>query len=360
MKKLLLKTMAAGAFLMLASNASAQNHDFAGSYLMSNFYMDYVTEDYSMDDLPLVINNDNVVENFANYTPFSTIFGEVDGNEFTLTSEDEQLILDIDWDTFHYIILNGETFGDDYEYEPVTLSYDPESDSYQLNSWMLWEYDPFVGTYEKIGYCMVFDVYPGEPMEEIDYTGEYMVSGMKTLYVDGVAQEPKEDTFSMSIQPDGTGLYEFTNFAGYKVGYVPKGWLGVYGAVYGTDIELQGTDIELNENGDGIKLAGPFVDYDDMYTVTIFFNDPEAGIVSDFDVWRMEGGEPVELLAKWSNLTFAKEGTGSIKSLQEEENDNDLEAPVFYDLQGRKIQNPTNGIFILKQGDKTKKVLIRK
>lgn len=362
MKKSLLVTFAVSVMMIGTAAANAQNHEFAGSYVMNNFYVDYITEDMSMDDLPLVINEENQVTNFANYTPITTITGEVEGNEFTLTTEDEHMILDIDWDTFHYLILNGETFGDEYEYAPITLSYNPETESYEMSSWMLWDYDLFNGTYEKIGYCMMFGVQPGEVYEDVDYTGEYTVTGLKTVYVDGVAQEPVEDEFVMALRPDdgNPGFYEFTQFAGYEVGLVPKGWLGVYGAVYAKDIELQGVDIELNEDGDGIKLAGPFEEYDSMYTVTIFFEGTEEGKVSDFDVWRMENGEAVELLAKWSYLTFTKGvNTGAIHSIGSEVN-NATDAPVFYDLQGHKVMNPSNGIFILRQGDKVKKVMIRK
>lgn len=357
MRKFLLNSLAAVFAFAGASVANAEDHNFEGSYLMSNFYMDYQTEEYSMDDLPLVIGEGNVVQNFANYTPFASIIGQVEGNEMTLTCQDEYFILDIDWDTFHYIILNGETFGDDFEAAPITITYDADSDSYGMSSWMLWDYDPMSGEFEKLGYAMVFGLTPGEMPEEADYTGEYIVTGTKTVYENGVATEYNDEKFYMSLRPDGTGLYEFTDFAGYMVGEVPRGWLGVYGAVYGTDIELQGTDIALMENGDGIKLAGPFMNYDDQYTVTIFFKDEDSGTVSDFSVWEMAGGEPVEILAKWTNLSFHKAGTDAVESLT----DDSLEAaPVYYDLRGIKVQNPSNGIYIMKQGNKTQKVLIRK
>lgn len=360
MKKLLLSTMAVGAIMAYASNASAQDHDFAGSYLINGFYMDYVTENYIMDPLPLVIDSENTVQNFAGFTPFTTIYGVVEGNDFTFTSDDEYIILEIDWDTFHYIVLNGETYGDDYEKTPIVMSYDADSDTYTMTSWMLWDYDPMGGTYEKLAYDMVFDVTPGEMPEEIDYTGSYTVSGQKILYVDGVAQDPIDDEFLMVIQPDEDGNYEFPYFAGYQVGLVPRGWLGVFGAVYGTDIEIQGTDIELDADGNGIKLAGPFMEYDDLYTVTVFFTGEGEGTVSDFDVWKMEAGEPVELLATWKHLSFMSGGeTDAVKTIEESLNPSS-EAPVYYDLQGRRIQNPSNGLYILRQGNTAKKVLIRK
>ena len=361
MRKFLLKTLAIVLSFVCGSAAYAQNHNFVGSYKISGFYMDYVTEEYSMDDLPLEIGEDNVINNFANYTPFNTIKGEVEGNQFTFTCEDENFILDIDWDTFHYIVLNGETFGDEYEKAPIYINYDPETEFYDMSSWMLWDYDPFSGEYTKLGYCMVFGIEPGKILEKVDYSGSYLVKGTKTVYTDGEATETEYE-FIMTLRPDESqeGFYEFTEFAGYEVGLVPRGWLGVYGAVYGSDIELQGTDIELNEAGDGIKLAAPFMDYDDMYTVTVFFEDEDSGTVSDFSVWKMVDGEPVELLAKWSYLTFGKtnDDPSGIK-LPAVETGNADETPVYYDLRGFKVENPSGGIYILKQGSKTSKVIIR-
>lgn len=354
MRKFLRNSLAAALVVATCSGASAQNHDFEGSYVMGNFYVEYASENYSMDDLPLVIGAGNIIDNFANYTPFTRITGLVEGNTFTFTSEDEYLILDIDWDTFHYLVLNGETYGDEFEKAPITITYNPDYDEYVMSSWMLWDYDPFSGEFEKIATCMVFSLVPGEIQDEVDYTGEYVVKGTRTVYTDGVASESQEE-FLMAMQPDGTGLYEFTEFAGYEVGLVPRGWLGVYGAVYGTDIELQGTDITLNAEGDGIKLAGPFAEYDDMYTVTVFFNTPDSGIVSDFSVWRMEAGEPVELLAKWSYLTFTRGGVvNRIETAVEED-----ETPVYYDLRGVRVANPSDGIYIMRKGGKTSKVIIR-
>lgn len=347
---------------MLASASTVyaqENHNFAGSYVMTNFYMDYITEDFGMDDLPLIIDEDNKVQNFANYTPFSTINAIVEGNVCTLTSEDQYLILDIDWETFDYIILNGETFGEEFEPEPVVITYNPEDDTYEMTSWMLWRYSPFTQEYTQLGYCMVFDLHTGEIYEDVDYTGTYTVKGIKTVYTNGVASEEPDSEFVMALQPESPGFYEFTAFAGYEVGLVPRGWLGVYGAVYGTDIELQGTDIELKENGDGIKLAGPFETFDDMYTVTIFFDQPDSGHVSDFSVWRMEEGEPVELLAKWSYLSFTPaSGSNGINAADDAMNAAD-EKPVYYNLNGIKVENPSNGIFIMKKGSKTSKVIIR-
>lgn len=349
---------------MLACAATAyaeENHDFQGSYLINGFYMDYTTEDFSMDPLPLVIGEDNRIDNFANYTPFTVIESTVEGNTLTLepNNEDGYIVLDINWDTFHYVVLNGATEGEDFEYAPISLTYHADYDSYEMTSWELWDYDPMSGEFQKQALCYVYGVEPGEPQEEIDFTGTYTVVGKKTVYTDGVAGEPEEATFTMALRPDAD-TYEFTQFAGYEVGMVPRGWLGVFGAVYGgTDIEIQGTDIELDEAGNGIKLAAPYPEYDDMYTVTVFFDNELGGNVSNFSVWRMEAYEPVELLEIWSYLSFTKSDGSGIETPAVEAEASDA-LPVYYDLNGIEVKNPANGIYIMKQGSKTKKVVIRK
>ena len=359
MKKLLLNSLAAVCLTASATPAFADNHDFQGSYIMSNFYMDYVNEDYTMDELPLVIGEDNVINNFANFTPFNKIKGVVEDNEFTFTCDDEFMILDIDFDTMHYIILNGDAAGaEEFEKTPITITYNPETEEYQMSSWTIWDYDPMEKTFVQLGYCMMFGLYPGEIQEDVDFTGTYLVKGTKTVYTDGVASE-SEDEFIMTLQPDGTGLYEFTEFAGYEVGEVPSGWLGVFAAVYGLDLEIQGADIEKDAEGNGLKLGTPFDEFDDKYIVTVFFEDTESGSISNFGVWEMVEGEPVELLVKWSNLTFTRDNEGSGIETPAIEEATPAQPPVYYDLNGRIVKNPSAGIYIVKQGDKTRKAVIR-
>ena len=152
MNKFLLASLTAVLTLAATPRALAENHDFTGSYVMTGFYMDYLTEEFSSDDLPLVINEENVIDNFANYTPFTPIKGEVEGNVITFgpNNEDGYIVLDIDWDNFHYIVLNGETFSDEFEFAPITITYNEENDTYTIDSWMLWDYDPMTKEFKKI------------------------------------------------------------------------------------------------------------------------------------------------------------------------------------------------------------------
>lgn len=361
MTKRLLTCMAAGACMMLAANANAQNHDFAGSYLMNNMYM-ATDGGFSMDPLPLVINEDNMVTVFGNYDmaeSISQIYGVVNEDTFTFKSNDDYLIVGVNWDNFHYIVLNGENDGDEYVPSDIVLSYDPLYDSYSISSWTLWEYAALDdGTMEKLGTCYVFSLEPGT-LETVDYSGTYTATGLKTVYVDGVAQEPVEAQFTFNMELDSDGDYEFSTFGGYDVDLLSGGWYGVFGKAYGNVVEIQGVKINMDAQGNGLQLSTAFDEgFDDRYTVAIVFDDLESGSVSNFGVWRFEDNEPVEIVESWSYLTFTVAESSAIRNI--DDNIDNIAAPVYFDLQGRKVENPGNGLYILKQGNQTKKVMIRK
>ena len=102
-------------------------------------------------------------------------------------------------------------------------------------------------------------------------------------------------------------------------------------------------------------------------TVTWTYEDEEF-VNNGSELSITPKAQEVELIAEDANgavkptvwedfvIVVAKEGSSAVKGLESV----DADAPVvFYDLQGRKIANPSNGIFIRQQGGKTSKVVVR-
>ncbi|MCH5224210.1 MAG: hypothetical protein J1E82_09235 [Muribaculaceae bacterium] len=366
MKKNLLKLMAAGAVIAMAGTATAQaeDHNFTGSYTINGFYFG-ADGSVDMDEQPLVIDENNVVTQFAFYDLTDlvglNITGNVSGNTFTFKSAMDLLIV-AELPNGHYTVLGGYGYEEEYNGLPVEITYDETYDEYLLSDWAVWDYNPQNNEFEFVGSYMSFGLYrnDGEAGEAIDFEGTYYVTGYKTVYTDGVAGEPQLAEFEMTIQDDGDGGYEFTEIAGYEVGYTPKGWLGVYGMIYGKNIlEIQGDMID--SSADGLKIACPNAEFDENYIVSLAFDDSNSGAMSNFGIWRTEDGNPVELLEVWTTLAFSTEGSTGIQTIEKADLDKESnEAPVYYNLQGVRVQNPSNGVYIMKQGNKTRKVVIRK
>lgn len=335
---------------------------FAGEYNVDSYLFSYVEDEGNFNGyLPLVIDEDNYVTQFAQYdlTPWVNsgygIQGEIKDNVFTFKSW-AGLILDYNYETGHYILLNGSVYGDDFVEAPVTFTYYPETDEYELSEWTIWDYDSQANVYTKLGLCWTYDVIVGEAPETIDYAGIYTVTGLHTIYTDGVEGEPFEDSFTMKIQYDGYGYWEFPEFAGYEVS--PEPYYGIYGEANENELVLgpYGNVIIQTEEG-GIIVNSPF-EYDERYEILLLFSDDDNGIISNFGVWNVNvEGEVLGLISTWKNLSFGPYNgeTGAIKGL---ENSNNAPAE-YYTIQGVKVQNPDKGIYIIKQGDKTRKVVIR-
>ena len=368
--------MAAGAILFAAGNATAQNHDFSGSYLVDSFYL---TVDFSYDymgDYPLEIDNNNVVTQFADFDLTELagleIKGNVEGNTFTFQSAMGLLVV-AEEAGGHFTVLTGYDGDDENNHTlPVELTYNPDSNIYSLSDWALWDYNSYENTWEIIGYCYVTSVTlsgedgegDGDGEEDLDCYGQFIVSGTKVVYSNGVAGEETPATFTMKIQDDGDLGYEFPLFAGYEVQPTERGWLGVYGYLYDNNrIEIQGDNIDSNPE-DGLMVGTPDAEFNELYIITVTFTNNNEGKVSDFGVWKTVNGEATELIEVWSNLTFTREGSepgsgdgpGAVNTIGSESN----QAPVYFDLNGRKVLNPSNGVYIIKQGNETRKVMIRK
>ena len=150
----------------------------------------------------------------------------------------------------------------------------------------------------------------------------------------------ENDGFAFSGNPSATvdNPYIYTFIAGE--GYVIK------------DIHFEATP-SLTATVDQI-----FVYEGDEYVAKVGAAPIEIDLtdINEQEVWLGLVGQNQGVMVSDLYIVLVEEGSSAVKGLESV----DAEAPVvFYDLQGRKVANPSNGIFIRQQGDKTSKVVVR-
>lgn len=78
--------------------------------------------------------------------------------------------------------------------------------------------------------------------------------------------------------------------------------------------------------------------------------------INEAEVWLGLVGYNQGVMISDLYITLVEEGSTAVKGLESV----DVDAPVvFYDLQGRKVANPSKGIFIRQQGNKATKVVVK-
>lgn len=351
-------------FFALSGKAEAQV-SFVGTFPVNGFIYDYETGDYESGSFDLVIDEDYNIVEIAGYdlTEFinsdMAIKGELDGNSLVFDPGDGYFYLAGVAPDF--TILGGDPWEADFVNEPLVFSY--EDGEYSLTQFSIWAYNETDDAKEKLFSWTLLSIGeeedPGEePSEGLPYLGEYMVKGQKVTYTDGVAGEPEAASFLLTIVEDEDGDYGITTFAGYDV---PDDW--GYPGIYAWEgdeeniVEFRCGAVSLVEDGDLTLGSASTEEYEDDF-VNIVFNTDKEGTVTDFTVWSAETNDYGEVIsativASWSNLTFtaAVSGVKSIEAI-----DGEME---YYNLQGVKVQNPSKGIFVVRQGNTSKKVVIR-
>lgn len=206
-----------------------------------------------------------------------------------------------------------------------------------------------------------------------NFQGLYTVSGTKTTFVDGgiVDSSEEESSFQMQIW-NGDTRFVFQQFAGFNdITGVRNGMTGSakenelsFG--YGWPFLESYTGDTLAESyfftlGAGeIEMDGGVpVNKGETYIV-LTYNEDGSYSLDDFTVWKRmynDVGSAGTLLERWSNLTVTQTmDADGVDSISKDE----VDAPaVYFNLQGVQVANPSNGIFIKKQGDKATKVVIK-
>lgn len=210
-------------------------------------------------------------------------------------------------------------------------------------------------------------------VEAHDFQGIYSVTGTQTVYTDGDVENytvNENAEFPMIIY-NNDGNTTFDAFGGYDNITAMNPSAGVFGSVDGDVLSfLTGATYLLSQRSAEvdpyyITTGGPDVTVEDgvavinnNYRVTFTFNEGTYEL-SDFTIWKRfyAGMGDYVLLEKWSNLSVTQiVDSAFVEKIEENVTE---EAPVFFNLQGQQVSNPSNGIFIKKQGNKATKVLIK-
>lgn len=207
-----------------------------------------------------------------------------------------------------------------------------------------------------------------------NFQGLYTVSGTKTTFVDGgiVDSSSEAASFQMEIW-NGDTRFVFQQFAGFDdITGVRNGMAGSakenelsFG--YGYPFLESYTGDTLAESyyftlgGGEIETQGGVPENKGDKYIVLTYNEADGSYsLDDFTVWKRMYNESETggtLLERWSNLTVTQTmDADGVDSISKDE----VDAPaVYFNLQGVQVANPSNGIFIKKQGDKATKVVIK-
>ena len=223
----------------------------------------------------------------------------------------------------------------------------------------------------------------GGEEEGYDFQGVYTVSGTLTSYTDGNvdnASIQENASFNMVILVDkenNTPIPYFDQFAGYTglaayypgsgftgqvkgdVMTIPSGQGLYYDRLDETDPYFITTSNgvlnteEVTENG--VTVTVPV--FNSAGTITLAYDNGNYTL-TDFTIWKRSylGLGAYTLLSKWSNLSVVQ----TVDSAVVDKIETEVNAPaVYYNLQGVRVNNPSNGVFIKKEGNKTSKVILK-
>lgn len=225
-----------------------------------------------------------------------------------------------------------------------------------------------VATYKN---AVMTPIVEEDPQDAYDFQGVYTVSGTKLTYNDGMLDDytTSEDSFELVIysEPSGAQIDAIAGYSEITQQTYPDERCPAL--VKGDVLTINANSNKLlsvrTEDGYYIALGGADVAEEDGYpafnnsaTISLTYADG-AFTLGDFTVWsRSYAGYGIyTLLEKWTNLTVTQtKDAAGVESIDKDVND---VPAVYFNLQGVQVTNPSNGIFIKKQGDKSSKVVIK-
>lgn len=173
------------------------------------------------------------------------------------------------------------------------------------------------------------------------------------------------DTQHWSIIPDGEGFYSIINRADNRA---ISDAAVQSGDTYSIGSQLVMSDIDNTDNRQKWSIA-PAADEAGMgYVITnrqtgLAWNNYGGGTGNGNSIisWTSDSNNPSKMTRQWYINKVEKTPSG----IEQIENDNypngiDHNAPTeYYDLMGRKVTNPGPGIYIIRQGTRTTKTIIK-
>lgn len=354
----------------------SETPSFVGTFKVSGTKWVYPAEGSPTSEpgsFEFTINSDLEVVEFAGYNltetePFTTT---IDGNILTFNPDmwDDLLLYEGD----DYDISLGNENAYEFETEGVQLSYADGTWSFTGASIWSYSYDTFTSTlqyYWEIS--SVEKITEGEgdngndEGDEMDvFAGLYTVEGTFVDYTSG-SPVPSDSEFILQISDEG----QILQIAGFDLQEENQEFFGtledwgytIFGTIENNDFIIPATSDSFLSFGNLVlgSAGAAYGEYENG-EVVLSYEDGEYTLNS-LSVWYHNYSDNTyELRYFWNVTKVTKNGessddeSGAVEGIEIDSNE-----PVeFYNLQGVKVANPNKGIYILRQGKKAKKVVIK-
>lgn len=335
------------------------NSDFAHTYTGTADRQvepdNFGPEEYDIE-FTMTINGNNELTSIAGYTG-SKLQGDVVGGNWVLYCTPSTKVTGADGK--QYVLSGRGTAWDDDDDTELTL-YPNEDGTFRFTSFSIWSEDYLncLYVYTSINRLEVEEEETVNPM-----VGTHTIYGIKYVYGSSSTRsavgdgEPELGSFIITISKEGY----LTDFAGYNnlEGLVEDDYnMGTLGENQWS-IPFANTAVALGKPtiliGNG-NIDAYSTDGQEGENLILKL---ENGVFSmnEFTVWKKEAmwDATATLLYKWTELT-SDDTVLSVDAIG-----TDVNAPIeYYNLQGVRVSNPDRGIYIKRQGNTAKKVLINR
>lgn len=125
----------------------------------------------------------------------------------------------------------------------------------------------------------------------------------------------------------------------------PEGWQHVDGAM------------DWEDSGNGRQAASVFVKYPEAYRNYVTITVPEGHTQGIFVGYKKDNNKPAKYCNPYNLFKLEKANVAGIQNVTADEAFDDENAPrEYYNLQGARVMEPTEGLYIVRQGHKVFKV----
>ena len=343
------------------SEEPSEEINFAGTYKVTAAYVyDYVNGASSSMTYDIEVKAGTEAGSYE-----VTSIAGYDNAMVTATAEGNVLTINLGYNFLTtgaiYDVLGDASYANDYSMEGgLTITY--ADGAYTMSDYSVWTatWTSEGTTYARKLYVSGNEITEGpeqggtsEPVETIDYTGTWKISIDKSACYsfDTTYEYPVESNFTMEKQDDGS--YMINSFLNSP---------DPYGGIVATPSD---DNLVIGNLGYALLSAGQksyhLMDANATIegTITLTNAGGNSFTVHDFYIgstdytdWQNPVTEKAVYI--WGQAVTITKVTSAIENVAVDAN-----APVeYYNLQGVKVANPENGIFIKKQGAKAIKVVL--